>query len=279
MDTQECCARAQNRFGWFGNLHARFGRRARRKAVTTHWQNIEQLAKRYPQLLIEKDPIFVKDGNVHTSAGAIAGIDLALSLVEDDLGTTVATSIARDLVLYLRRSGCEAQHSKLLAQQSNVEGTRMRNLPSWARSNVAQKLDIGALAKAVAMSPRTFVRQFDLRFRTTPANWVQSLRVEAACAFIVAQELPLKAIATLAGFRDEQALRRAFLRQLSMTPKQYREHHGRLTFDCPLRRDGTEESAVEGTSSLSDHAVWRISEDTGETVAPQRRNTSVHVAA
>lgn len=196
------------------------------KRATTHWSYIDQLADRYGSLKIERDPIFVKDGKTYTTAGISAGIDLALALVEEDLGHAVAAACARHMVLFLRRPGTQAQYSTLLAQQADVSGTPMRDLPAWAKTRLTQTLDVNTLAKAVAMTPRTFARQFEIHFRTTPARWVQSLRVETARQHLETKELPLKAIARNTGFRDEQSLRRAFLQQLSMTPKEYRERFG-----------------------------------------------------
>ncbi len=196
------------------------------KRITTHWHHVDKLTKLYPHLRVEKDPIYIKDGNVYTTAGVTAGIDLALGFVEEDLGHEVATSIARELVLYMRRPGSEAQYSTILSQQADVSGTPMRDLPAWAMARLNQRLDVHSLAKVVAMTPRTFARQFELHFRTTPARWLQSLRVEAACGHLEAQALPVKAIARLTGFRDEQSLRRAFVQQLSMTPREYREQFG-----------------------------------------------------
>jgi transcriptional regulator GlxA family with amidase domain len=129
-------------------------------------------------------------------------------------------------VLFLRRPGSQAQYSALLAQQEEVDDKRMRDLPAWARSSLTRKLDVSTLAKVVAMSPRTFARQFQSQFGTTPAKWVQSLRVEAARQHLEGDHMPLKRIAHLTGFRDEQALRRAFIQQMSVTPKQYRERFG-----------------------------------------------------
>jgi transcriptional regulator GlxA family with amidase domain len=196
------------------------------RRVTTHWRYIDLLAERYKQLLIDRDPIFIKDGNIYTTAGVSAGIDLALSLIEEDLGRSVASTVAREMVLFLRRPGNQAQYSTLLAQQADVGGTALRDLPAFTKTRLAQKLDVNTLAKFVAMTPRTFARQFALHFKTTPARWIQSLRVEAARQHLEARELPLKAIARLTGFRDEQALRQAFLQQLSLTPKEYRERFG-----------------------------------------------------
>jgi transcriptional regulator GlxA family with amidase domain len=152
---------------------------------------------------------------------------LALALIEEDLGQTVAADVAREIVLFLRRPGNQAQYSTLLAQQADVSSTPMRDLPAWVKSRLPQRLNVNALAKVVAMTPRTFARQFELHFRTTPARWVQSLRIEAARRHLEARELPMKGIARITGFRDEQALRRAFLQQLAMTPKEYRERFGK----------------------------------------------------
>jgi transcriptional regulator GlxA family with amidase domain len=196
------------------------------RRVATHWRYCDLFAKRFKHLRVERDPIFIKDGKFYTTAGVSAGIDLSLALVEEDLGHSVAATVARELVLFLRRPGGQAQYSALLAQQEEIDDKRMRDLPAWARSNLARKLDVSTLAKVVAMSPRTFARQFQSQFGTTPAKWIQSLRVEAARQHLESLSMPLKRIAPLTGFRDEQALRRAFMQQMSVTPKQYRERFG-----------------------------------------------------
>src|SRR3984957_3952949 len=196
------------------------------RRVATHWRYCDLFVSRYRQLKVERDPIFIKDGKFYTTAGVSAGLDLALALVEEDLGHSVAATVARDLVLFLRRPGNQAQYSELLAQQEEIEDKRMRDLPAWARSDLARKLDVSTLARVVAMSPRTFARQFQSQFGTTPAKWIQSLRVEAARQHLETINMPLKRIAPLTGFRDEQALRRAFIQQMSVTPKQYRERFG-----------------------------------------------------
>src|SRR6202042_1460868 len=130
------------------------------KRVATHWRYCDLFASRFEHLKVERDPIFIKDGKFYTTAGVSAGIDLALALVEEDLGHSTASTLARELVLFLRRPGNQAQYSELLAQQEQIGDERMRDLPSWARSNLARKLDVNALAKVVAMSPRTFARHF-----------------------------------------------------------------------------------------------------------------------
>jgi transcriptional regulator GlxA family with amidase domain len=196
------------------------------KRVTTHWRYLDLLIKRYKHLQVERDPIFIKDGKFYTTAGVSAGIDLALALVEEDLGHEVAASAARELVLFLRRPGSQAQYSILLAQQATMSDTRMRDLPAHAESHLTHKLDVNTLAAFVAMSPRTFARQFEGSFATTPARWVRSLRVEAARQHLESRNLSLKEIARVTGFRDEQALRRAFVQQMKMTPREYRERFG-----------------------------------------------------
>jgi transcriptional regulator GlxA family with amidase domain len=177
------------------------------RRVATHWQWCDLLQSRYNQLKVERDPIFIKEDKFYTTAGVTAGIDLSLALVEEDLGHAVAASIARTLVLFLRRPGGQAQYSTLLAQQEGIENARMRDLPAWVRTNLNRKLDVESLADAAAMSPRTFMRQFKAQFDTTPARWVQSLRVEAAMQHLEDPNTSLNMIARITGFRDEQAVR------------------------------------------------------------------------
>ena len=198
-----------------------------RRAVT-HWRFVDFLMSRYKRVKIERDPIFIKDGKFYSSAGVSAGIDLALALVEEDLGHAEAAAIARDLVLFLRRPGGQAQYSTLLAQQEGIDNPRLRDLPVWVRAHLTRKLDVEVLARVAAMSPRTFARQFKTQFHVTPARWVQSLRVEAAMQHLENRSISLNKIALVTGFRDEQALRRAFVQQTATTPKQYRERFGEL---------------------------------------------------
>jgi transcriptional regulator GlxA family with amidase domain len=199
--------------------------------VATHWQWCDVLQSRYKDLRVERDPIFIKEGKFYTTAGVTAGIDLSLALVEEDLGHAMAAAIARTLVLFLRRPGGQSQYSTLLAQQEGIENARMRDLPVWVKAHLNRKLDVEDLAKAAAMSPRTFMRQFKAQFNSTPARWVQSLRVEAAMQHLEDRNMSLSKIARNTGFRDEQALRRAFLQQVGVTPKQYRERFGELDSD------------------------------------------------
>src|SRR5713226_89889 len=196
------------------------------RRVATHWRYCDLFVSRFRHLKVERDPIFIKDGKFYTTAGVSAVIDLALALVEEDLGHEVAASVARELVLFLRRPGSQAQYSILLAQQATMSDARMRDLPAHAESHLTHKLDVNTLAAFVAMSPRTFARQFEGNFGTTPARWVRTLRVEAARQHLESRNLFLKEIARVTGFRDEQALRRAFVQQMKMNPKEYRERFG-----------------------------------------------------
>jgi len=198
------------------------------RRVATHWRYADLFASRFRHLKVERDPIFIKDGKFYTTAGVSAGIDLALALVEEDLGRAVAATIARELVLFLRRPGGQAQYSTVLAQQEGMSDARLRDLPIWVRSHLTRKLDVETLAKAVRMSPRTFARQFQTQFGSTPARWVQSLRVEAAMQHLENHDMPLRKIAQITGFRDEQALRRAFIQQTAVAPREYRERFGEM---------------------------------------------------
>ena len=235
------------------------------RRVATHWQWCDVLQSRYDQLKVERDPIFIKEGKFYTTAGVTAGIDLSLALVEEDLGHAVAASIARTLVLFLRRPGGQAQYSTLLAQQEGIENARMRDLPAWVRTNLNRKLDVESLANAAAMSPRTFVRQFKAQFDTTPARWVQSLRVEAAMQHLDDPNTSLKMIAQITGFRDEQQLRRAFLQQTALTPKQYRERFG----ESDRHEKANPSGAVEIQSSSRPN---RMASASPRTLATKARN-------
>jgi transcriptional regulator GlxA family with amidase domain len=220
--------------------------------VATHWQYCDALQSRHKQLKVERDPIFIKEGKFYTTAGVTAGIDLSLALVEEDLGHAAAVAIARTMVLFLTRPGGQNQYSSLLAQQGGIEDARMRDLPVWVRAHLSRELEVEHLADAAAMSPRTFMRQFKAQFKTTPARWVQSLRVEVAMQHLEDRSTSLSKIARITGFRDEQALRRAFVQQVGVSPKQYRERFGELDagreLDQARRHEG--ESSLKQEQSL-----------------------------
>jgi transcriptional regulator GlxA family with amidase domain len=196
------------------------------RRVTTHWRYCDLLLSSYRKVKVERNPIFIKDDKFYSTAGVSAGIDLALTLVEEDLGHAAAASLARELVLFVRRAGAQSQYSTLLAQQEAIEDALMRDLPVWVKAHLTRKLDVEMLAHAVAMSPRTFVRHFRSYFNTTPARWVQSIRVETVMQHLENHDVALSQVAIVTGFRDEQAMRRAFLQQTGVTPRQYRERFG-----------------------------------------------------
>lgn len=196
------------------------GRRA-----TTHWKFAESLGKRYPAIHVEPDPIFLCDGSVWTSAGITAGIDLALALVEADLGRSVALAVARYLVVFLKRPGGQAQFSATLALQSAED--RFGALHSWIKEHIREPLPLSVLAEQAAMSERSFSRHYTAETGQTPARAVEALRVEAARFLLSESSEPIKRIARRCGFGSEETMRRSFLRLLAVTPQDYR---ARFTF-------------------------------------------------
>jgi transcriptional regulator GlxA family with amidase domain len=191
----------------------------RRRAVT-HWTECSELARRCPEAKVESDPIFVRDGAVWSSAGITAGIDLALALVEDDLGRDLALAVARHLVVFLKRPGGQSQFSTALSLQ--VADDRFGALHEWITDNVARDLSLPALAERAGMSERTFSRRYVEATGHTPARAVERLRVEAARRLLSDTRLPVKRIAERCGFGSEETMRRSFIRMLSATPQDYR---------------------------------------------------------
>lgn len=193
------------------------GRRA-----TTHWAWCTELARRYPHVLVDADPIFIRDGNIYTSAGVTAGMDLALALVEEDYGRDVAMHMARDLVLYLRRPGGQSQFSTLLSTQESSRQP-LRELQTWIIENIDADLSVAALAQRVAMSPRHFARVFTQEVGTTPGQFVEKVRVEAARRLLEESPQGVKGIAAECGFGSADTMRRAFLRTVRVAPITYRD--------------------------------------------------------
>ncbi len=194
------------------------GRRA-----TTHWMFAKDFALRYPRVTVEPDRIYVRDSHVYTSAGVTAGMDLSLALVEEDLGSALALQVARALVLFLRRPGGQAQFSAVLSSQAS-EHKPLRELQVWMAENVRQDLSMENLASRVAMSPRNFARLFAREIGTTPAHFVEQLRVESARRELETTEKGLEQIAVVSGFKSAEVMRRAFLRCIGTSPSGYREH-------------------------------------------------------
>lgn len=191
------------------------GRRA-----ATHWSYCADLARRFPAVRVESDPIFVRDGSIWTSAGVTAGIDLALALVEQDLGRTVALAVARYLVMFLKRPGGQAQFSTALSLQTAED--RFGALHDWIGRHLAGDLSLPALAVQAGMSERTFSRRYVEATGLTPVHAVERLRVEAARRLLSETRLPVKRISQRCGFGSEETMRRSFLRLLAATPQDYR---------------------------------------------------------
>jgi len=192
------------------------GRRA-----ATHWKYCTRLAQRFPSVRVEPDPIFLRDGPIWTSAGVTAGIDLALALVEEDLGRSVALAVARYLVVFLKRPGGQAQFSATLALQAAED--KFGALHDWINSHVADDLSLSVLADQAGMSERSFSRHYAEATGQTPARAVERLRVEAARRLLSESRTPVKRIAQRCGFGSEETMRRSFVRLLAVTPQDYRD--------------------------------------------------------
>ena len=203
-------------------LLARAGLIDGRKA-TTHWNWCALLARKYPRADVDPNPIFIRDENVYTSAGVTAGMDLALALVEEDHGSRLALQVARNLVLYLRRPGGQSQFSAALALQL-TDRKPLRELESWVLDNLSKPLNVPMLAERVAMSPRNFARVFTQEMKTTPAKFVERLRVEAARRRLEESLNSMETIAEECGFGNVNSMRNVFQRTLRITPGHYRRH-------------------------------------------------------
>ena len=192
------------------------------RAVTTHWRYADDAARRYPDLRIQPDRLFLRDGRFATAGGLTAGIDLALALVEEDLGAPAALSVARQLVMYVRRPGNQAQFSAPLAAQAQGNG-RMGPLVDWLLAHLDGELTIERMAEQVAMSARHFRRVFAETFGMTPARFVEKLRLEQACMRLTISRASVERIAAGVGFNSADAFRRAFHTRYGATPHEYRE--------------------------------------------------------
>lgn len=190
------------------------------KRATTHWSRSAHFAKRYPQVRLEPDRIFIKDGSIWSSAGITAGIDLALALIAEDLGEVIARRTAQQLVVYRRRPGGQSQFSALL-ELERPDG-RFASLLAWARERLEEPLNVEQLAERAAMSPRNFARRFLEETGLTPARAIERLRIEAAREWVEAGRDSIDVIARNAGFGDTERMRRAFLRSFGQPPQALR---------------------------------------------------------
>jgi transcriptional regulator GlxA family with amidase domain len=191
------------------------------KRATTHWKFGREFADRYPRVNVEFDPIWVKDGNIYTSAGISAGIDLALAWVEEDCGGRISHEIAREFVLFLRRPGGQTQLSASLSAQAS-EMNAIHELQVWIAENLHINLSVQKLAERAAMSVRNFERVFTRESGKTPSHYVLQMRAEAARRQLESTDQGLKQIAAACGFGSADSMRRAFLRSVGTTPHKYR---------------------------------------------------------
>lgn len=195
------------------------------KRATTHWAVADALKERYPAVRVDADCIFIREGNLWTSAGVTAGIDLALALVEEDFGLDVALDVARDLVVYLKRPGGQSQFSSHLVSQA-THNPGIRDVQDWILANLQRELSPAEMAERVSMSVRNFNRSFKRETGTTPSTFLTRARVEAARRMLEEGNLPAKTIAANSGFKTYEAMRKAFQQALGITPLTYRERFG-----------------------------------------------------
>ena len=193
------------------------------KRVATHWASCDRLARGFPALSVDPESLYVVDGKVWTSAGVTTGIDMALALVEADLGAATANLIARHFVLYARRPGFQSQFSPLLGAQADAD-TPFAGLMEWMQGNLEAKLDVPMLAHRAGLTERSFYRKFVEATGKTPAHFVETLRLDAART-LLAKGLPLKTIASKVGLRSAARLGAAFERRFGMAPSLFRQMH------------------------------------------------------
>jgi transcriptional regulator GlxA family with amidase domain len=191
------------------------------KRVTTHWSQCAQLQADYPAVEVDPDPIFIKDGRLATSAGITAGIDLALALVEDDLGRDAALAVARALVVFLRRPGNQAQFSTQLSAQV-AKRAPLRDVQQWIAEHPAGDLSVEALADRARLSPRHFARAFAAEVGVPPGRYVERTRLEAARRHLEDTAEGIEQTARACGYRTTEAMRRAFIEALGVSPAEYR---------------------------------------------------------
>lgn len=192
--------------------------------VATHWQSTALLKQMFPGLDVDEQAIYVNDGKYWTSAGVTTGIDMALALLEEDVGRTVAMAVARQLVVYMRRPGHQTQFSSTLAAQSTRDD-RLAELATWTERNLHRELNVDALAAHVHMSPRTFHRHMQAELGVSPAKFVESIRLDAVRRLLEQESLDLAQIAARTGFSGADHLIRAFERRFGVTPGKYRQMH------------------------------------------------------
>lgn len=190
--------------------------------ATTHWDFCQRLSLDYPEITVEPNQIFVQDGNIFTSGGITSGIDLALALLEEDWGHEIALAVARYLVVFLKRPGGQSQFSSYLTAEA-VHRPDLRDLQAWIMAHPAEDLRVEVLASRLCMSSRNFSRLFLAETGMTPAKYVEMARIDAARHYLQTSKLSIEVIAEKSGFFDAERMRRSFIRQLGVNPKNYRD--------------------------------------------------------
>lgn len=193
------------------------------RPVVTHWRYAALLQRLFPRLQVLEDALFVRDGRFYSSAGVTAGMDLCLSLVDEDYGRDVSLQVAKGLVMYLRRPGGQRQFSAELLAQQAPEGGPLVQLMRWLQERLHETLDVEAMAAQMAVSSRTLHRQCQAELAVTPARLLLQLRLDAACRLLEGGTSSLKRVAQQSGFGSEYNLRRAFVQYLGVTPSEYRQ--------------------------------------------------------
>ena len=191
------------------------------RRVTTHWKFANDLAARYPKLKVDANPLYIQEGKFYTSAGVTAGIDLSLALIEEDFGPQVALAVARELVVYMKRSGGQDQFSEPLKFQM-ASASRLADLPAWITGHLDQDLSVELLAQRVHLCPRQFSRRFKAEFKSSPAAFVQRLRLDEARTRLAGVNCSVETVADSVGFHDPDSFRRAFVKCFGVPPQQYR---------------------------------------------------------
>ena len=193
------------------------------RKATTHWQYCDGMACKHTNIKVEPDKIFVRDGNTYTSGGVTAGIDLALSLVEEDWGWEVSSKVARHMLIFMRRPGGQSQFSSYILNEAKTRKD-FRELQAWIVSNPQRDLSVEHLADRMAMSPRNFSRLFCQEVGLTPAKFVERVRLEAARNMMLQTDLPMESVAANCGFGSAEQMRRTFQRLLKTTPQEHRSY-------------------------------------------------------
>ncbi len=193
------------------------------RRVTTHWAVAEQLARRFPEVRVEVDALHVRDGALRTAAGVTAGLDLALALVEEDLGREIAKKVASQLVMFFKRPGGQLQFSRR-GETNPIGRSAIQEIQRWVAAHPAADASMATLARRASLSPRHFARLFRQEIGTTPSAWVETVRIDAARQILESGERP-KQVAAACGFADIDTFRRAFQRRVGVTPSEYRRRY------------------------------------------------------